>query len=65
MINHSVSPERRQELLKAMEGQPDDQAVLFIVGWGPPEITCGEMRSLLKAQAANVEKPEGASDEGR
>lgn len=49
-----MTNERRAELMRAMQGEPDDQAVLFIIGWGAPEITCGELRALLTSAPANV-----------
>lgn len=45
-----MTKERRDELIRAMDGQPDEQAVLFIVGWSPNELTCGEMRALLSQE---------------
>jgi hypothetical protein len=48
----SISLGRRAELLRQMEGRADDEPVLFILGWGTTEITCGEMRELLAALEA-------------
>lgn len=47
-----MTNERRAELMRAMQGESDEQAVLFIVGWGAPEITCGELRALLTSPPA-------------
>jgi hypothetical protein len=51
-----VTTERADQLLKAMDGHPDDMAVLFINGWGAPEITCGEMRRLLSNSNTSMTK---------
>jgi hypothetical protein len=56
-----MTNERRAELMRAMRGEPDDQAVLFINGWGAPEITCGEMRALL-ASAPSAPQPESEAE---
>lgn len=57
-----MTNERRAELTRAMQGEPDEQAVLFINGWGPSEITCGELRALIKAEA-ELEETEAARSE--
>jgi len=55
----AMTNERRAELLRAMEGHDDEQAVLFIVGWGAPELTCGEVRELLTSR---VDHPDAAHE---
>jgi hypothetical protein len=43
-----LTSERVNQLLETMDGQHDDTAVLFICPWLGPELTCGELRKLLR-----------------
>jgi len=55
---------RRLELLRQINGRADDEALLFLIGWSAPELTCGELRALLDntftcaARAAATDPPQ-------
>jgi hypothetical protein len=57
-----MTNERRGELTRAMDGFADDEPVLFLQGWSPAELTCGELRSLLASAPSAPQPTEMPSD---
>lgn len=56
-----MTNERRAELMRAMDGHEDETPVLFLNGWSPAELTCGELRELLTSEPSDAASPPAPS----